>query len=246
MNGQNSNVKNKIKNIKKQENNHLSKIKLLNYNKSNNNPAQSLSMQNNNQIDVLNLNSLNEEYDAYILNLKEQLSMVKQERKKTENNYQIIKHRLTLLKNQEQTININFQNIKYRFKRILNNRIQSQKKLQKSSSKKSFERSNISTSNYNNIKNYKNYFHISHTPKSSINLSRTYSNFTKKSNKKNSIDLSDKGFEKGKLKQKLIEKLKEDEEEKKRIEEEIAKIEQEEYLLLKSFKIDKFDEKELK
>ena len=236
MNGQNSNVsKNIIQNSKKQDNNHLSNIKLINTNNSNKNPTQLLPSKNINQIDILNLNSINDEYDKYILNLKEQLSMAKQERKRTENEYNIIKHRLTLLKNQETTNNINFQNIKYRFKRILNNRIESQKKLNKSSSKKSIDRSN---------KKCKNDLHVSHTPKSSINLSRTYSNFTKKSNKKNSIDLPDKGFEKNKLKEKLIEKLKEDEEEKKRIEEEIAKIEEEEYMLLKSFKNEKYGEKE--
>ena len=45
---------------------------------------------------------------------------------------------------------------------------------------------------------------------------------------------------KNKLRLKLIEKLKEDEEEKKKIEDELAQIENEEFLLLNAFKNDKY------
>ena len=141
MNGQhyNDNI-NALQKIKEKDNNYISNTKLIN---KDNISKNDIKLDNNQKMDKLNLNSINEEYDIYISNLKEQLSIVKEERKKTENEFNIIKHRLTLLKNQEKTNNINFQNIKYRFKKIINNRKKSQGKLIKNINKKI---------------NYKNYF----------------------------------------------------------------------------------------
>ena len=96
------------------------------------------------------------------------------------------------------------------------------------------------------IKKNKSNYNLSHTPKNSLNLGKTYSNFEKNKNFSNNINSFDIDIEynleenkKNKLKQKLIEKLKEDEEEKKKIEDEIAKIEKEEFMLINSFKNDK-------
>ena len=75
-------------------------------------------MDEQNKINGLDLSAINEEYDLKISNLREQLLKAKEERKKTENEFNSIKHRLIILKNQEITNNLNFQNIKYRFKMI--------------------------------------------------------------------------------------------------------------------------------
>ena len=224
---------------------------------------QGFSMDTNNQMDPLNLNLINEKYNIYINKLREQLSLVKMERKKTENDFNIIRHRLTLLKNHEKKNNINFQNIKYRFKIILKNRLESQKRMKKNIKRKTIHKSIINNSSkyinpYKPIKKNKNN-HKSNTSKNSINFSRSCNNFysvsspshnfnqnmEKKYNnymnnkKNNSVDYCDKENGKNKLREKLIEKLKEDEEEKRKIEEEIAKIEQEEFMLLNTFKNEK-------
>ena len=94
-------------------------------------------MDDQNLINDLNLNSINDEYDLQISNLREQLLIAKEERKKTESEYNSIKHRLTILKNQEITNNINFQNIKYRFKLILKNRLESNKRIYNNTKMKS-------------------------------------------------------------------------------------------------------------
>ena len=220
-------------------------------NVNNNNEKGEVISKINCQEDILNLNAINDEYDLCITKLKEKLSYVKEERKKTENDFNSIKHRLILLKNQEKKNNITFQNIKYRFKKILNNRVESQKRINNKYNKTTY-----------NPKNKNNKYKYSHTPKRSCKFSRTYnnnlypvpspatknfhSNFENKINNndlnlnKNSIiDYNEEEIGKNKLREKLIEKLKEDQEEKKRIEEEIAKIEQEEFLLLNAFKKEK-------
>ncbi len=222
-----------------------------NYNKKSNNKIQIMPIQNNDNDEIIKLNAINEEYDTEIYKLKAQLSFVKEERKKTENDYNIIRHRLTLLKNQEKTNKLNFQNIKYRFKNIINNRLESQKRISKKLNK---------TLNFNNSKNNIkkiNKYKTSHTPNGPARFSRTYNSFYPMGSSSNkfysnfenknyndkiiSMDYNEEENNKNKLKEKLIEKLKEDEEEKKRIEEEIAKIEQEELLLLNTFKKDKYE-----
>ena len=253
MNGQNLNLnKNNIQKIREKENNFIQINTNKNINHKNENEIKEVLLMENNNIEILNLNVMSEEYDKLILNLREQLSKVKEERKKTENEYNIIKHRLTILKNSEKTNNINFQNIKYRFKKIMNNRLESQKKIRKKSS----NNSNINRTAYlinknigskytyplKMIKKNKSGYNLSHTPKNS--LCKTYSNFEKRKNFNNNINSFDIDYnleenKKYKLKQKLIEKLREDEEEKKKIEDEIAKIEKEEFMLLNSFKNDK-------
>ena len=253
MNGQNLNLsKNNIQKLMEKENNFIqintknsSNFKI---NKNTNEIMKALSMGNNN-IDILNLNAMSDKYDILILNLKEQLSKVKEERKKTENEYNIIKHRLTILKNSEKTHNINFNNIKYRFKIIMNNRLESQKKIKKkniNSLNKTIKKNTSSKYVYplNIFKKNKSNYNLSNTPKNSLNLCKTYSNFEQRNNFNNNInsfnfDYNLEENKKNKLKLKLIEKLKEDEEEKKKIENEIAQIEKEEIILLNSFKNDK-------
>ena len=209
----------------------------------------------------LNLSAINDEYDLQISNLKAQLLIAKEERKKTENEYYLIKHRLTKLKNQEITNNLNFQNIKYRFKLILKNRTESNKKISDTFTKykpKKLKNLNPIINNYfltsqksNNISNNK-----SKTEKKQI---KTHNNFysglkekipnddgNNKFNMDNTIDyninsnqnendFNEEDLEKNLIKKKILEKLKEDQEEKRKIEEEIKKIEEEELLLINEF-----------
>ena len=209
----------------------------------------------------LNLSSINDEYDSQIANLKEQLLIAKEERKKTENEYYLIKHRLTKLKNQEITNNLNFQNIKYRFKLILKNRLESNKKISDTYTKnkpKKIKNLNpinndyfISSQKSNNISNNKS--------KTEIKQNKTHNNFysglkekimnednNNKNNMDNKIDyninsnqnendFNEEELEKNLIKKKILEKLKDDQEEKRKIEEEIAKIEEEELLLINEF-----------
>ena len=209
----------------------------------------------------LNLSSINDEYDSQIANLKEQLLIAKEERKKTENEYYLIKHRLTKLKNQEITNNLNFQNIKYRFKLILKNRLESNKKISDTYTKykpKKIKNLNPINNDYfitsqksNNISNNKS--------KTEIKQNKTHNNFysglkekimnednNNKNNMDNKIDyninsnqnendFNEEESEKNLIKKKILEKLKDDQEEKRKIEEEIAKIEEEELLLINEF-----------
>ena len=209
----------------------------------------------------LNLSSINDEYDSQIANLKEQLLIAKEERKKTENEYYLIKHRLTKLKNQEITNNLNFQNIKYRFKLILKNRLESNKKISDTYTKykpKKIKNINPINNDYfitsqksNNISNNKS--------KTEIKQNKTHNNFysglqvkimnednNNKNNMDNKIDyninsnqnkndFNEEELERNLIKKKILEKLKDDQEEKRKIEEEIAKIEKEELLLINEF-----------
>ena len=238
MNGQNSNENNNNnQKIREKESNKIINEN-NNYKKNTNDKKQALSLENNNNnMEVLKLNIINEEYDVYISNLKEKLSFLKVERKKTENKYNTIKHRLIKLKNQEKTNNINFQNIKYRFKKILNNRMETQKKLNKN------RKVYFSSSKYKIMKKNKNNSRLSLTPKNYVDFNRTYSNFGKRftNNNKNIVDYTMDENSRNNLRLKLIEKLKEEEEEKKKIEDELAQIEnEEELLLMNAFKNDKY------
>ena len=193
-------------------------------------------------IDDLSLTKVNNEYDSQILHLKEQLSIAKEERKKTENEYNIIKHRLIKLKNQETTNYINFQNIKYRFNLILKNRVEMENKMNnyRKNKNKKFKNSSL-LMNYGYSTSKKN-----KKEKTFLCRNKTHNNFYSELNENflaenknnyliNKNDYNDEEKGKNIFKEKLIEKLKKDVEEKKRIEEEIANIEKEEYLLMNEF-----------
>ena len=207
-------------------------------------------------IDDLSLGAINNEYDSQILKLKERLTKAKEERKKTENEYNIIKHRLTILKNQEITNNINYQNIKYRFKMIIKNRLQSGN-YNKNKNKKMKNLTPLINYGFSTTKKSKN--NASKKDKKRIHRNKTHNNFYSGLNQnimddnlnnknenynindsKNKNEISEEETEKNIIKKKLIEKLKEDQEEKKRIEEEIAKIEEEELLLINEFNNSKY------
>ena len=221
-------------------------------------------MNEQNLMNDLNLSAINDEYDLQISNLKTQLLFAKEERKKTENEFYLIKHRLTKLKNQEITNNLNFQNIKNRFKLILKNRLESNKKINdnytKYQTKKlknlspiinnyfsiSQKSNNINNNIYNKNKNGKRQNKTHNNFYSGLNNkilnednSYKYDINNKNDNningKQNENDSNEEEIEKSIIKKKILEKLKEDQEEKRRIEEEIAKIEEEELLLINEF-----------
>jgi hypothetical protein len=214
-------------------------------------------MNEQNPASDLNLGAINDEYDLQIANLKSQLLIAKEERKKTENEFYLIKNRLTKLKNQEITNNLNFQNIKYRFKLILKNRAESNRKINDNFSKfkakklkhlspitnKYFFTNNKNNNMNNNGKNqnktHSNFY--SGLNQKILNENNNYKNYLDKksdyslnSNIKEN-DSNEEELEKNIIKKKILEKLKDDQEEKRRIEEEIAKIEEEELLLINEF-----------
>ena len=214
-------------------------------------------MNEQNPASDLNLGAINDEYDLQIANLKSQLLIAKEERKKTENEFYLIKNRLTKLKNQEITNNLNFQNIKYRFKLILKNRAESNRKINDNFSKfkakklkhlspitnKYFFTNNKNNNMNNNGKNqnktHNNFY--SGLNQKILNENNNYKNYLDKksdyslnSNIKEN-DSNEEELEKNIIKKKILEKLKDDQEEKRRIEEEIAKIEEEELLLINEF-----------
>ena len=214
-------------------------------------------MNEQNPASDLNLGAINDEYDLQIANLKSQLLIAKEERKKTENEFYLIKNRLTKLKNQEITNNLNFQNIKYRFKLILKNRAESNCKINDNFSKfkakklkhlspitnKYFLTNNKNNNMNNNGKNqnktHSNFY--SGLNQKILNENNNYKNYLDKksdyslnSNIKEN-DSNEEELEKNIIKKKILEKLKDDQEEKRRIEEEIAKIEEEELLLINEF-----------
>jgi hypothetical protein len=203
--------------------------------------------------DITYLNNLNSEYDKHIMNLKEQLSYLKGDRIKTENEANIIKHRLLILKKKEQNYYIQFKNIKNRLKIIINNRKEANKRAKKIKNK------NNGNKKYNNNNNDKSYHKLKKNNSTNENskiqqitgpiVYKTRNNYSfystpyllqnlyKSNNNNNYNDNLVNEEEKGNnLREKMLNELKKDEEEKRKIEEEIAKIEQEELNLFNDFK----------
>ena len=172
INSNNTNFKNKKKNI---SNNHFS--------------------YDNPSLEFENLSQIENDYDAYISNLKMKLLKERSERKKKEEEAVMIQHRLTLLKNQEQTKLLQLKNVKQHIDRIINNRIKAQEKL----NEKLIEK-----------KNSKNNMNISLGGSNSFSLNRKYissSNFSHKTNKaKNLMSNSQSNFYNPKIKNFDIEK----------------------------------------
>ena len=132
-------------------------------------------------------------------------------------------HRITLLQNQEKYVILQFQNAKQKIEQILINRSKAEDELRKSMLKRR-AKNKINNSSFG----YKNHRSvdkkIKHNP-----YNKQYDFMNSNNNKK--FD-----EEKERLKLSLIEKLKEDEKERRRIENEIAEIERQEIELLKGFR----------
>ena len=176
---------------------------------------------NSNEIETINITRLNEEYDAYIQELKKQIQYAREERKNSELMVKNMEHRITLLQNQEKYVTLQFQNAKQKIEQILINRIKAEDELRKSMLKRKAKNSmNNSYYSNKNRKNIENKGKSNSYKKQSLNNNNYYDE------------------EKEKLKISLIEKLKEDEKERRRIENEIAEIERQEIELLKGFKQD--------
>ena len=176
---------------------------------------------NSNEIESINITRLNEEYDAYIQQLKKQIQYAREERKNSELLVKNMEHRITLLQNQEKYVTLQFQNAKQKIEQILINRSKAEDELRKSMLKRKAKNSmNNSYYSNKNRKNIENKGKSNSYKKQSLNNNNYYDE------------------EKEKLKISLIEKLKEDEKERRRIENEIAEIERQEIELLKGFKQD--------
>jgi hypothetical protein len=176
---------------------------------------------NSNEIESINITRLNEEYDAYIQQLKKQIQYAREERKNSELLVKNMEHRITLLQNQEKYVTLQFQNAKQKIEQILINRSKAEDELRKSMLKRKAKNSmNNSYYSNKNRKNIENKGKSNSYKKQSLNNNNYYDE------------------EKEKLKISLIEKLKKDEKERRRIENEIAEIERQEIELLKGFKQD--------
>jgi hypothetical protein len=204
--------------------------------------------------DITYLNNLNSEYDKHIMNLKEQLSYLKGDRIKTENEANIIKHRLLILKKKEQNYYIQFKNIKNRLKIIINNRKEANKRAKKIKNKnngnKKYNNNNNNDKSYHKLKKnnstnenskiqqitgpmaYKNRNNYSFYSTPYL-LQSLYKSNNNNNYNDNLVNEEEKG---NNLREKMLNELKKDEEEKRKIEEEIAKIEQEELNLFNDFK----------
>ena len=204
----------------------------------------------------IDIGEMETEYYAQITYLKEQLFITRSERKKKEDEAKIIKHRLLLLKNQEQSAFIQLQNIKQQIIKILNNRKNNEEKakqklIMRKNLKNSFDGSKTSASFKKNTSS-SNLFKRGSKKKFSAK-SNTQNNFypgnmniynedkEKITDRKTEEITKNIGINLGEMKETitdendikvlklhLIEKLKEDDEKRLMLENEIAKIEKEE------------------
>ena len=195
------------------------------YYNDNNNINQVMPNLNLPSAENINLAEIEYEYDTYISNLKLKLNQEREERKKKEEEFVLIQHRLIKLKNQEKSKILQLKNIKEHIDKIINNRIKSQEKLnEKLSEKRYTSKNNNTSSSWLGITNSNNYNNKS--------MSKIQNNFYNLKLKNNEIKKDEQKNNKKDFKQTLLEKIKKDEEEKKRIEDEIAKIEEEENKLM--------------
>ena len=165
--------------------------------------------------DELNLTNLHMEYDECINELKKQLAIAKELRKKSEVDKTALEHRIFLLKNQEKYVLLQFQNTKKKIEQILKNRTQAKERMQMSCSRRRLKNCRTFSSDFG----HKN-----------LSLNENVKNNTY-NNDNNVIDNGNEDRER--MKNELMQKLKEDEAERERLENEIANIAKEEFRMLK-------------
>lgn len=173
--------------------------------------------ENNNNEDELNLTNLHIEYDECINELKKQLAIAKELRKKSEVDKTALEHRIFLLKNQEKYVLLQFQNTKKKIEQILKNRTQAKERMKLSCSRRRLKNCRTFSSDFG---------------RKNISLNENVKDNTY-NNENNIIDNSNE--ERERMKNELVQKLKEDEAERERLENEIANIEKEEFRMLKMF-----------
>lgn len=231
MNGFSFPYENEIKNEKDEQlNKRIKEYKEI-YNNNNmpiyndnNNINQVMPNLNLPSAENINLAEIEYEYDTYISNLKLKLNQEREERKKKEEEFVLIQHRLIKLKNQEKSKILQLKNIKEHIDKIINNRIKSQEKLNEKLSEKRYTSKNNNTSS--------SWLGITNSNFNNKSMSKSQNNFYSVKSKNTDIKKDESNNNKKDFKQTLLEKIKKDEEEKKRIEDEIAKIEEEENKLM--------------
>ena len=231
MNGFSFPYENEIKNEKDEQlNKRIKEYKEIYNNNSmpyyndNNNINQVMPNLNLPSAENINLAEIEYEYDTYISNLKLKLNQEREERKKKEEEFVLIQHRLIKLKNQEKSKILQLKNIKEHIDKIINNRIKSQEKLNEKLSEKRYTSKNNNTSS--------SWLGITNSNFNNKSMSKSQNNFYSVKSKNMDIKKDESNNNKKDFKQTLLEKIKKDEEEKKRIEDEIAKIEEEENKLM--------------
>ena len=249
------------------KNNKIQKYKIDSQNINKNEKNIPKSFGNSKFPDLTNKVTVDNGYNSYIDRLKNKLSITRAERRKKEEEATAIQHRITVLKNKEQSKIQQFKKMKGHINKILNNRLKIQEDLKLKLKEKNNYKNKASinyvlkrkcfSSTKRNLKNT-NYNSNSKKKKMFILINKTQKILILKKNEKNDIInidnfnieddiVNDNNIEKNSndnikiFKQKLIEKIKQDEEEKKRIEIEIAKIEEEENKLLCKFNNNKMN-----
>jgi len=125
-----------------------------NYYDMNNNNEDNNNNNNENNIEI-DLDSLNQEFDNYISNLKKQLQIAKNERKQSDKNIVTIKHRIDLLQNQEKYVILQFQNTKDKIEKILLNRTKAEERLKLLNFNNNFVNNNNKRFSKSNSVNFK-------------------------------------------------------------------------------------------
>lgn len=171
----------------------------------------------------LNLTNLHLEYDECINELKKQLTIAKELRKKSEIDKKTLEHRIFLLKNQEKYVLLQFQNTKKKVEQILKNRTKATEKMKQNCSRRRLKNSRTLSSEFG-------------VGKSHTQIENEKDNYMAPKN----IQKCDPTYEeKEKMKNELLQKLKEDEAERLRLENEIANIEKEEFRMMRKFNTEK-------
>lgn len=207
---------------------------------------------------------MHHDYDEYITDLKRQFQLSKELRKKSEVDAKSLEHKILLLQNQEKYVMMQFLNTKKKIEQILINRSNAEMNMKyntnsgsnyakliskrkgrinhamsydfNNSKKINLNHHSDEVSNSSNLKNKTGYGGISMTNEEQYNMDSN--NLQQIPENSEEQELNDK---KQKIKEGLILKLKEEEEERLRLENEIAMIEKEELKILKQFNIDKKD-----
>ena len=130
--------------------------------------------------ELIDITSMENQYNIYINDLKMKLVKAKNERRKKEEEAILIQHRLALLKNQEKAKLLEFEREKEQISKILNNRIQAQKNLKRKLEERNYFKNSVGSWGKN--------------PSTSIQKNKTISNFFNRRKKNRFMNSSQKDF----------------------------------------------------
>lgn len=130
--------------------------------------------------ELIDIASMENQYNIYINDLKKKLSEAKNERKKKEEEAMLIQHRLTVLKNQEQSKLVEFEKVKEQIGKILNNRFKAQENLKIKMQERNYFKNSLGP--------------WGKTPSTGIKKNKTMSNYLNKNKNNKFMNSSQKDF----------------------------------------------------